>query len=637
MTVAMLGLFMAVLDCVIVSIALPSITSYYQADIALSQWTITAYLVAVTSTMLIFARLSDKWGKNRIFLAGAVLFIAGSLGCALAPTILALISLRIVQGLGAAMLSSLVMAIVFDIYPFSEHGRAMGIVGGIVALASLSGPIIGGFLVEFVGWQSIFLINLPVGVVMTVLGFASMDLERPKTTGPFVMDWTGAGSLVAVIISFMLVLAHLAEGDSDIVSLAVGTAICIAALGLFVRTEKRSPHPIFDLLIFSERNFVAPLLSMTLFFSAVMILYVSLPIYLEGVLSLSPSQVGGVFMLMAGILTVGSPLVGRMYDRVVWKHYTTLGLLIAAFGFVFLAISAQAMDMPLILGALVVFTVGFTLFQSPVNTEIMRGLPLEKSATSSGLNNTGRYFGMAVGAVLASLVYAFQLHSEGYTGVITAAGDALIASATAGTLTAAGVLCITGMILQTIIRRECQVSIMASGSTSATPSGKHHTLFSPSRASFLDTKFRSILYNPDKLAGQYIRPGDRVLDFGCGPGFFTRAFAKRVGATGSVIAADLQEEMLDILKGKLGPEGLLPQIKTHRCKPYSLDLSPDRDGKVDVAFGIFAIHEVPDRAKLFSGISAMLAPGGTFFYTEPLSRSQSGNLRMALPLQKGPG
>lgn len=148
--------------------------------------------------------------------------------------------------------------------------------------------------------------------------------------------------------------------------------------------------------------------------------------------------------------------------------------------------------------------------------------------------------------------------------------------------------------------------------------GPAHTLFSPAHAAHLDTPLRRRLYNPDKLAEQYIRPGDRVLDFGCGPGFFTRAFAKRVGDTGRVIAADLQQEMLDILAGRLGPEGLLPRIETHRCKPDSLDLFPDRDGKVDVAFGIFAIHEVPDRAKLFSEISAMLVSGGTFFYTEPI-------------------
>jgi ubiquinone/menaquinone biosynthesis C-methylase UbiE len=149
------------------------------------------------------------------------------------------------------------------------------------------------------------------------------------------------------------------------------------------------------------------------------------------------------------------------------------------------------------------------------------------------------------------------------------------------------------------------------------PHSHAHDVFSAENAGHLDTKFRRILYRPDRLAERYVKPGDRVLDFGCGPGFFTREFAKRVGDKGSVIAADLQEEMLEILRGKLGPEGLLPRVKTHRCQPDSLDLTPDRDGQVDVAFAIFVVHEVPDREKLFREIAAMLVPGGLFFYSEP--------------------
>jgi len=149
------------------------------------------------------------------------------------------------------------------------------------------------------------------------------------------------------------------------------------------------------------------------------------------------------------------------------------------------------------------------------------------------------------------------------------------------------------------------------------PHSHARDVFSAEHASHLDTKFRRFLYRPDRLAERYVKPGDRVLDFGCGPGFFTREFAKRVGENGCVIAADLQEEMLAIVREKLGAEGLMPRIKTHRCKPDSLDLSPERDGQVNAAFAIFVVHEVPDREKLFSAIAAMLVPGGIFFYSEP--------------------
>jgi ubiquinone/menaquinone biosynthesis C-methylase UbiE len=156
---------------------------------------------------------------------------------------------------------------------------------------------------------------------------------------------------------------------------------------------------------------------------------------------------------------------------------------------------------------------------------------------------------------------------------------------------------------------------------------RHHEVFSASRAGHLDTRLRRFIYRPDRLAERYVKPGDRVLDFGCGPGFFTREFATRVGDTGMVIAADLQEEMLDILREKLEPEGLMPRIRTHRCDPDSLGLPADLNGTFDTAFAIFVVHEVPDPAKLYREIAMLLKSGGTFFYSEPPFIVSGGEFR----------
>ena len=135
----------------------------------------------------------------------------------------------------------------------------------------------------------------------------------------------------------------------------------------------------------------------------------------------------------------------------------------------------------------------------------------------------------------------------------------------------------------------------------------HHGVFSAEKAGHLDTRLRRFLYHPDPAAEKYVKPGNRVLDFGCGPGFFTREFAKRVGDGGQVFSVDVQEEMLNILREKLGPAGLLPRIRTHQCEPDSINLPPDLNGTFDVAFTVFVVHEVPDPAKLFREIALLLS------------------------------
>ncbi len=145
----------------------------------------------------------------------------------------------------------------------------------------------------------------------------------------------------------------------------------------------------------------------------------------------------------------------------------------------------------------------------------------------------------------------------------------------------------------------------------------HHEVFSAAKADHLDSRLRRFLYRPDSLAERYVKPGDCVLDFGCGPGFFTREFAKRVGESGLVFSVDLQEEMLRILRRTLEPEGLLPRIRTHLCEPDSINLPVDLNGTIDAAFTIFVVHEVPDPARLFREIATLLRTGGTLYYTEP--------------------
>jgi SAM-dependent methyltransferase len=182
------------------------------------------------------------------------------------------------------------------------------------------------------------------------------------------------------------------------------------------------------------------------------------------------------------------------------------------------------------------------------------------------------------------------------------------------------------------------ISNPGKSSTSARDAKRpHHEVFSASRAGHLDSRLRRFIYRPDRLAERYVKPGDRVLDFGCGPGFFTHEFAKKTGDTGIVVAVDLQEEMLRLLREKLEPEGLMPRIRTHKCTLDSIGLFPEWDRKIDIAFAIFVVHEVPDPKILFKEISSLLRPGAVLFYSEPPIIVSGTEFRDNLALAQGAG
>jgi len=146
---------------------------------------------------------------------------------------------------------------------------------------------------------------------------------------------------------------------------------------------------------------------------------------------------------------------------------------------------------------------------------------------------------------------------------------------------------------------------------------RQHEVFDAKRAAHLDTPLRHFLYRPDRLAERLVQPGGRVLDFGCGPGFFTRAFVQRVGPDGQVFSADLQEDMLAIVREKMEREGVGHRVTTHQCRPDTIGLPKELDGTFDLATAIFVVHEVPDPKRLFTEFATLLKAGGTFFFSEP--------------------
>src|SRR5659263_734502 len=211
MAVVWIGIFMATLDGSIVNIALPALTDFFKTDITTIEWVVMAYLLTITSLLLSLGRISDMIGRKTIFAGGLAVFTLGSGLCAFSTTEGQLILFRIFQGIGAAMLMATGVAIITHAFPPRERGKAMGLIGTVVSIGSMTGPVLGGFLIQRVGWQSIFYINIPVGIVGTIMALKVLhDDERIKGQS---FDIPGALTLFISLVSLLLALSEGQEKD----------------------------------------------------------------------------------------------------------------------------------------------------------------------------------------------------------------------------------------------------------------------------------------------------------------------------------------------------------------------------------------------------------------------------------------
>lgn len=440
----LIGVAMGVLDGIMVSIALPTITTYFNAGVTQSQWIVTAYLVTETSLLLIFGRIADYTGKTRLFLWGAIIFTASSLACGLANSLPELILYRILQAAGAAMVFSISSAILIEVFPKGEQGRAMGYIGATIAAASIASPMLGGFLTDAFGWEYIFLINVPIGILLLILSARYMKGEKAPREKRLSMDWAGAGTMVAALVAFILLLGNLAT-ELTLNSMAiVYAAVTVIAAAAFFIIEGRHPHPILDLSVLKVRGFVFPNASLFLLYAAFFMMNLLGPFYLEIVMGLTPIQVGLVFLIAPVILVIASPVTGWLYDRYESRQFSTVGIFISGISFVAMSFAALSQNLTFICISFVPLAIGGALFTSPNNTEIMQSLPEEKSGIASSLSATIKDLAMTLGVSISSILLAYQLHASGYFGPVVSAAPELFSFAVGTILGLAALFCFLG-------------------------------------------------------------------------------------------------------------------------------------------------------------------------------------------------
>jgi len=400
-----IGVYMSTLDASIVNISLPTIIQSLNTHLTAVAWVVMAYLIVITGCLLLMGRLSDLFGQRKIYLLGFLTFTVGSALCGFSPTIYFLIGSRMLQGLGASALMANGPAILTAAFPEKERGQALGIVGSVVSAGFLTGPILGGFLVEHLGWRSVFFINLPIGAIGIYL--SSKVLERTVPTGKTRVDLWGALLLFFFVTSLLLFLNRMAQGSTPLLWLWL--FFNLLCFSLFIMVELRSPSPLVDLKLFRRRLFISSLGASFLSFWMSAAHTFVIPFFLQSILEFSPSKVGMLIFPVALTVMVMAPFGGRFSDRVGVKIPATMGLALTSltvFSFTLLKPGVNDLN---ILWRQIVLGIGISLFNPANNSAILGSLPREKVGLASSFLALSRNLGMVIGVAFAEMVIAFRL------------------------------------------------------------------------------------------------------------------------------------------------------------------------------------------------------------------------------------
>jgi EmrB/QacA subfamily drug resistance transporter len=401
------ALFMIMLDNTVVNVALPSIQKGLHASISGLEWTVNAYTLTFAVLLVTGGRLGDIFGRRRMFLFGVVVFGASSLFIGFSQTAAWLVAGRAVQGIGAAFMMPATLSIISNAFPPQERGKAIGTWAGVSALALAIGPVVGGFLVESVSWQSIFFLNVPVAVLAVVVTLFATHESRDETA-PRWVDVPGVTTLTAGLAALVLALVEGNRwhwGSGRILALF---AVAVVGIVAFAVIELRSRYPMVDFSFFRSRSFLGSNLVAFIVSFAMLAMFFFLALYLQNIRGYSPLQAGVRFLPSTAVIIVMGPIAGRLADRVSPRPLMTLGLLVVAGSLFWQGHLAADTSYAFLAPAFVLMGVGMGLVMSPMSTAAMNAVDRTKAGVASGVLSMSRMVGgtfgvAAMGALIAGL------------------------------------------------------------------------------------------------------------------------------------------------------------------------------------------------------------------------------------------
>ena len=396
--------FLLTLDDTALSVALPSIGRDLGLGLSGLEWVVNAYTLALAALLLAGGRLADTLGNRRIFLWGLAVFSVASLAAGLAPSGALLIAARVLQGAGAALMMPASLAIISSSFPVRQRGMAVGIWAGVSAGGLALGPLLGAALTQSLGWGSIFLLNVPVGVLGLAFGRMILIDSRPASRGRRHFDL--AGMLASVATLFALVFA-LTEGMSYgwASPLVLGSfAAAAVGLGVFVVIERRREEPLLELTLFRSRN-LSGANAVSLLSTAVMCsIFFFISLYLQIVRGYTPIGAGAAFLPMTLLICLVAPAAGRISDRIGRRLPAAAGMVILAAGLWLLSGLGAKSGLGALLPGLIVAGFGIGLTTAPVTTAALDFAPPEEAGLRAGILNTSRMIGLAIGIALMGAI-----------------------------------------------------------------------------------------------------------------------------------------------------------------------------------------------------------------------------------------
>ncbi|NTW03188.1 MAG: MFS transporter [Oscillochloris sp.] len=402
------GVLLSTIDGSIVNISLNTLVTAFESNLNVVEWVVLSYLLTLTCLLLLMGRMGDMFGKRRIYVAGFVIFTLASALCGLAPSIGTLIGFRVLQAIGAAMIQSAGPALLVTAFPPNERGTALGLTGSFVALGILIGPALGGILLRYVGWESIFYVNVPVGIVGIWLTLRYLVSDTKTTNG---QSFDVGGTLLMMVSIFGLLMA-LTEGPSwgwidNRVLLLLGL-FAVAGTG-FVVWELHFPHPMINLHIFHSAAFSLNLLAGFILFVGMAFNLLLTPLFLQLVYRFELQQAGFFLMALPLTLSLTAPISGRLSDRIGPRFLTISGLVCVAIGMIGISFTQISTPVIQLLDFLMVTGAGIGMFQSPNNSTVFGSAPPEALGVTSGLLAVMRTLGQTAGIAIAGAIWASQV------------------------------------------------------------------------------------------------------------------------------------------------------------------------------------------------------------------------------------